>query len=239
MGANTINIPISQSEKILDQAFQVKEESDSRPPYSDLYMIGTFLIASTLALLIYVVTDYVWLEVPTKDAIRFLLTMVGIENYDAPGVIEDFLRGEGIFYEAVDETPGIYLPDTNTKYWIVKACTGMQAGALMLSLIAISNAKWKRKLIASVVFFVALFVGNVLRITFHLVVTYILHVNFGLPPMEAFYWGHDIPTKIIGFFGTLFFAWLINQMGVPIIDTFADYVDYAIWRATTLYKKIF
>ncbi len=230
---------ITKSEELLSEASMFKEESSPKPPYNDFYMIGTFLIASFLALAIYVVTDYVWLEVPTKDTIRFLLTTFGIENYDAPGVIEDFLRGEGIFYEAVDATPGIYIPATNTKYWIVKACTGMQAGALMLALIAVSHAKWHKKVLASIVFFMALFIGNVLRITFHLVVTYILHVNFGLPAMEAFYWGHDVPTKIIGFFGTLFFAWLINQMGVPIIDTFADYVDYAFWRISWLYKKIF
>lgn len=217
---------------------EYKTQSETQPPYNDLYMLSTLAVFSLMALGIYVVTDYVWLEKPTRDIIRMLLTFAGIENYNAPGVIESFLRGEGIFYEAVDGTPGIYLPDTNTKYWIVKACTGMQAGALMLGLIAISHTRWTRKLIASIVFFMTLFVGNALRIAFHLLLTHILVTQFGLAPQEAFYWGHDVTSKIIGFFGTLFFAWLIEQLGVPVIDTFADYVDYAFWRVSWLYKKV-
>ncbi len=220
------------------EAQEYKTHTETQPPYNDLYMIITFGIFSMVALGIYVVSDYVWLETPTRDMVRMLLAFVGIENHNAPGVIEEFLRGEGIFYEAVDATPGIYVPSTNTKYWIVKACTGMQAGALMLGLIAISHAKWTRKVMASVVFFMTLFIGNTLRIAFHLLLTYILHAYFGLSPQEAFYWGHDVTSKIIGFFGTLFFAWLIEQCGVPVIDTFADYVDYAMWRITWLYKKL-
>ncbi len=233
--ATTTALPTAELTK---EVHEYKTQSKAQPPYNDPYMIVTFIIFSSIALGIYIVTDYVWLEKPTRDIARMLLSFVGIENHNAPGTIEDFLRGEGIFYEAVDETPGIFIPTTNTKYWIVKACTGMQAGALMLGLIAISHAKWTRKVIASIIFFMTLFIGNTLRIAFHLLLTYILHLYFGLAPQEAFYWGHDVTSKIIGFFGTLFFAWLIEQMGVPVIDTFADYVDYVLWRLSWIYHKV-
>jgi hypothetical protein len=55
----------------------------------------------------------------------------------------------------------------------------------------------------------------------------------------AFYWAHDVSSKIIGFFGTIFFALVIEKMGVPIIDQFADWLDYFWWRASKLFQYIF
>ena len=46
-----------------------------------------------------------------------------------------------------------------------------------------------------------------------------------MDPETAFYWAHDVSSKVIGFFGTILFALIIEKMGVPIIDQFADWLD--------------
>ncbi|MHA1977692.1 MAG: heimdallarchaeosortase [Candidatus Hodarchaeales archaeon] len=207
----------------------------------DKLMISTLVIAVMVTFLLYTVPDWVFLEIPTRNIISSLLTLLGIENHllpEAGPVIPDFLRGGPFpFLEATTQTPGIYLPSTNGQYWIVKACTGMQAGALLLAIIAITEAAWSAKLKASILFVLALFIGNSVRIAFHLWVVSYIYQNFTITHADAFFWAHDVPTKIIGFFGTIFFAFIIEKMGVPIIDQFADWLDWLWWRVNWLLPK--
>jgi exosortase/archaeosortase family protein len=133
-------------------------------------------------------------------------------------------------------TPGIHIPHTNGDYWIVKACTGMQAGGLLIAIIMITEASWKNKFRASIAFFIALFIGNTLRITFHLWCVSFLVSQFQMDPETAFYWAHDVSSKIIGFFGTILFALIIEKMNVPIIDQFADWLDWIWWRIEKAYS---
>ncbi len=149
------------------------------------------------------------------------------------------MGGSFPYLEATTKTPGIYIPSTNGDYWIVKACTGMQAGGLLIAIILITEAPWNAKIKASIAFFSALFIGNALRITFHLWCVSFLVTQFGMDSSEAFYWAHDVSSKIIGFFGTILFAIIIEKMGVPIIDAFADWLDYFWWRASKLYSRVF
>ncbi len=221
------------------------EEKDSTTPtkryHNDKLMISTLLIATVITFLIYTVPDWVFLEIPTRNIIHELLTFMGIENLPIPMIdptlphlaspIPDFLRGGDFpFLEATSQTPGIHIPSTNGDYWIVKACTGMQAGGLLLAIIMITEATWKAKLQAGFVFFIALFIGNTLRITFHLWCVSFLVSQFNMNSEDAFYWAHDVSSKVIGFFGTILFALIIERMGVPIIDQFADWLDWIWWR---------
>ncbi|MHA1237162.1 MAG: hypothetical protein ACTSQ9_05840, partial [Candidatus Hodarchaeales archaeon] len=67
-------------------------------------------------------------------------------------------------------------------------------------------------------------------ITFHLWCVSFLVSQFQMDPNTAFYWAHDVSSKVIGFFGTILFAMIIEKMGVPLIDQFADWLDWIWWR---------
>ena len=204
--------------------------------HNDKLMLSTLLAASIITFLIYTVPDWVFLEIPTRNIISEILNFLGIQNtliptLDPNTIIPEFLRGGDFpFLEATTQTPGIHIPSTNGDYWIVKACTGMQAGGLLIAIILISEATWSSKFRASLVFFTALFIGNTLRIAFHLWCVSFLVTQFQMDPDTAFYWAHDVSSKVIGFFGTIFFALIIEKMGVPIIDQFADWLDWLWWR---------
>ncbi|MFX1504513.1 MAG: heimdallarchaeosortase [Promethearchaeota archaeon] len=218
--------------------------------HNDKLMIITLLIASVITFLIYTLPDWVFIEIPTRDIIHGLLNFLGIENYLIPStdpstIIPESLRGGPFpFLEATIHTPGIRIPYADPlpdgDYWIVKACTGMQAGGLLIAIIMVTEAPWIAKIRASIAFFIALFIGNALRITFHLWCVYILITQFHMDPQEAFYWAHDVSSKVIGFFGTILFAFVIERIGpVPIIDQFADWLDWMWWRLNTVKAKIF
>ncbi|MFX0050949.1 MAG: heimdallarchaeosortase [Candidatus Hodarchaeota archaeon] len=219
--------------------------SQTKRFHNDKLMLSTLAIAIIITFLIYTVPDWVFLEIPTRDIISTLLRFLGIENSIIPtanpsSVIPEDLRGGAFpFLEATIQTPGIHIPGTNGDYWIVKACTGMQAGGLLIAIIIVSEAPWTSKIRASLVFFLALFIGNALRITFHLWCVSFLVTQFQLDSETAFYWAHDVSSKVIGFFGTIVFAFIIEKMGVPIIDQFADWLDYMWWRVNKLYSQFF
>ncbi|MHA2225070.1 MAG: heimdallarchaeosortase [Candidatus Hodarchaeales archaeon] len=244
------NIPVHKIQhNLLNEEPKFETRQQQKRYKNDKLMIITLVIAAMVAFLLYTVPDWVILEIPTRDIIHFLLSLVGIEN--EPIRLGDFVNtpswpmleraivgGPFPFTEATAETPGLFLPSTNGQYWIVKACTGMQAGALLLALIVITQAAWSAKLRAGILFMLTLFIGNSLRIAFHLWAVSFIYLNSAMTANEAFYWAHDVPTKIIGFFGTILFAFIIEKMGVPIIDQFADWLDWLWWRVTWLLSKV-
>ncbi|UCG90099.1 MAG: hypothetical protein JSU57_06485 [Candidatus Heimdallarchaeota archaeon] len=217
--------------------------------HDDKLMLMTLGIATLITFLLYTLPDWVFIEIPTRDIIHMLLSIIGIENSlipttDPSTIIPEPLRGGSFpFLEATIHTPGIKIPYPDPlpdgDYWIVKACTGMQAGGLLIAIIMVTEAPWIAKIRASLAFFSVLFVGNALRITFHLWCVYILIMQFQMDPTEAFYWAHDVSSKVIGFFGTILFAFVIEKMGVPIIDQFADWLDWMWWRVSGIFSRIF
>ncbi len=217
--------------------------------HNDRLMITTLFLASVITLLFYTVPDWVFIEIPTRDIIHNLLNLLGIENIliptmDPNTVVPEALRGGSFpFLEATVHTPGVRIPYPdpipNGDYWIVKACTGMQAGGLLTAIIIVTEAPKIAKIRASLAFLSVLFIGNALRITFHLWCVYVLIMQFQMDPNEAFYWAHDVSTKIIGFFGTILFAFIIERIGgVPIIDQFADWLDWMWWRLNCIKSKL-
>ncbi|UCE12817.1 MAG: exosortase/archaeosortase family protein [Candidatus Heimdallarchaeota archaeon] len=233
----------SQEVKVIDKSLTTSQEkSGPKRFHNDKLMLLTLLIATIVTILLYSVPDWVFLEIPTRDIISKLLEFVGIENSLIPSVghtLPEKYKGVFPFLEATDLTPGIYIPETGGDYWIVKACTGMQAGGLLIAIIMVTEAPWIAKIRASIAFFLALFIGNALRIAFHLWCVTILVTQLSMNHEEAFYWAHDVSSKVIGFFGTIVFAFIIERMGVPIIDQFADWLDWLWYRANKIYSYLF
>ncbi|MFX0124774.1 MAG: hypothetical protein ACFFAE_14180, partial [Candidatus Hodarchaeota archaeon] len=109
---------------------------------------------------------------------------------------------------------------------------------LLIGIIAVTETSRSAKLKAIGLTFSTLFVMNVFRITFHFWSVTILCQYLHLDHATAFYWGHDVSSKILGFIGTIILALLIEKMDVPIIDQFADWIDYFWWRGNTLIVKL-
>ena len=229
-------------------------------PYNPLWMITSFLITVTLSMFLYISVDYNWLEVITRNTSLWLLQMTGI-----PATVANFAFPYtpqwGQFGEAAINTPGIKIAGVPyNAFWIVKACTGMQAGAILISLIYVTPIPVKGKLlnpelyinelnfkerfrlnhpvlyslthktIVAVVFFIVLFITNSVRIWFHLYLVGAYHLPFSF--------AHDDLSKPIGFVGTLLFAWIIEKCGIPIIDTFADWMDASWLGLKAVYHAI-
>lgn len=257
LSSDSKNINLSSSQP---KATILKEKTPF--PYNPWWMITSFLMTVTLSLFLYISIDYHLLEVITRDTSLWLLQLSGLP---ATKTTIPFPIDTGNWYqfgEAKLNTPGIVIANTDyTAFWIVKACTGMQAGAILISLIYVTPIPQKGKLlnpelhmeelsfrekfrinhsilyslthktVVAILFFIVLFIANSVRIWFHLW----LVGAWGLP----FSFAHDDLSKPIGFIGTLFFAWVIEKSGIPIIDTFADWMDAAYLGVKKLYKVVF
>lgn len=225
------------------------DDDNSKKPFSlkrfhnDKLMLITIFMASAITFLIYTVPDWVFLEYPIRDLVHFSLSLLGIVSEPIPQngqfIIPMELRsGTFPFLDATEQTPGVLIPVTQGQYYITKTCTAMQAGSLLIGLIAVTETARSTKLKAIFLTFSVLFFMNVLRITFHFWSVTILFQYFHLDHETAFFWGHDVSSKILGFIGTILLALLIEKMDVPIIDQFADWLDYIWWRGNSLFIKL-
>ena len=235
-----------------------------KPPtqYNPWWMLTSFLFTVALSLFIYIVIDFHFLEVWTRNVSLALLQLSGLPATVA-SIPFPFNSSPtwGQFGEAAPNTPGISIAGVPyTAFWIVKACTGMQAGAILVSLIYITPIPLKGKLLnpelfydelsfkerfrinhpyvysfihktfVAILFLAVLFVANAVRIWFHLW----LVGAWGF----SFQFAHDDLSKPIGFVGTLLFAWIIEKSGIPIIDTFADWMDASWLGIKYVYEKV-
>lgn len=218
------------------------ESNQHRRFQNDKLMLTSITVASFLTFLIYTVPDWVFLEYPIRDLVQFLLSLLGIVSEPIPFngqfIIPMELRGGSFpFLEATEKTPGVFIPLTNGRYYISKTCTAMQAGALLISIIFVSETSRSSKLKATIITFIVLFFMNVFRITFHFWSITILVLYFDMDAEAAFYWGHDVSSKVLGFIGTILLAFLIEKMEVPIINQFADWLDYIWWRINSFISR--
>ncbi|TFG09596.1 hypothetical protein EU534_01980, partial [Candidatus Heimdallarchaeota archaeon] len=122
-------------------------------------------------------------------------------------------------------TPVIRSTTAYRQFAVVRACTGMQAGALLMALIVVTPADTKKKIKATSYTLIALFIGNLLRIAIVIGMTITIQVAYGANYDAAWFWGHDVLGKPIGFFGTIFFAIIIERQGVPILNTVSLWID--------------
>jgi hypothetical protein len=231
-------------------------------PFNPWWIVTSFLLTVFIAIFLYIIPDYLFLEKITRDLVLIGLNLLGIDSNVAGFSFPLDSQPEfKQFGEAYPNTPGIVITSRTSDYsafWIVKACTGMQAGAILIALIVVTPIPDSKniepnklltelsfrkrlrtthplfysilhKLVVIGIFFMVLFVANTIRITFHLWL-----VGLGYP----FSFAHDDLSKPIGFIGTLIFAYVIEKSGIPIIDTFADWLDASYYGLKSGYKRI-
>ena len=104
-------------------------------------------------------------------------------------------------------------------FTVVKACTAMQAGGLMIGLIVVSPGTKTNKTKAATLMLLVLFFGNAIRIFALIGITMILANNYGLEYEQAWFWSHDVAGRVFSFLGTLLFLVIIEKSGVKILDT--------------------
>ena len=228
------------------------------PPGNPIAISLSLLGVTLLSIAIYVGYDFVLVERLTRDLVVIILNAIGIPAIKSAKIFP-VSDSYSMFTEATILTPAVELPTSSggsptTPYWIVKACTGFQAGAILISLIIFTTyprknmekitgngmrAKLKQnnpniymfshKALVVIAFALILFFTNAARIAFHLGL-----VQIGFP----FEFAHDDLSKPIGFIGTIFFALAIEKMGIPIIDTFADWLDLAWYYIAVSLRKV-
>ncbi|MFX1251775.1 MAG: heimdallarchaeosortase [Promethearchaeota archaeon] len=200
------------------QELPTKESTAQMAQYDGTEIIVSFLAAAIIALAIYLIPEYYFLEYLLRDAVLAILQGMGVDAMATPqnsiNILDPAINIAG------------YSPP---PYAIVRACSAMQAGAIIFALIIVTKAPLKNKIIAGSTFAVMLYIANVLRLVFHLVL-----VAQGIP----FEFAHDFLSKPIGFVGTIIFALIIERQGVPMIDTFADWMEFAWIKISALLKKI-
>ena len=228
-------------------------------PYNPWWIASSILATIVISVAIYVIPSWHFLEVWTRDIVVAVLQLLGFDAYPTPQPFP-WTPEWGAFGEASPNTPGVSIANVLDRYnafWIVKACTGLQAGAILIALIIVTPlpslslkpnedpqkvsalrrfkaehqflAKTIHKSLVIFLFATVLFITNALRIAFHL---WLVALGY------SFEFAHDDLSKPIGFFGTLFFAWVIEKSGIPIIDTFADWIDAIYLGLKGLISKV-
>jgi exosortase/archaeosortase family protein len=199
-----------------------------------IYSLISFAVVVLLTVLLYLVPDYYFLERITNNTVYEILQ---VYQYDV--VYDGFYSErdpEGTLIVAIVNiltgldghnalTPVIKSITASRRFAVVRACTGMQAGALLMALIIVTPADFWNKVKATAYALIALIIGNFLRIALVIGMTVTLQVTYGTGHDPAWMWAHDVLGKPIGFFGTIFFALIIEKQGVPILNTVSIWID--------------
>jgi exosortase/archaeosortase family protein len=211
-----------------------------------LYVLLSFTTVVVLTVVLYLVPDYYFLEKLTNDVVFEVLK---IYKYDIvlDGLYSEAETGNSIFIIITNFltgldghnslTPVIKSLDAQRRFAVVRACTGMQAGALLMALIIVTPADFKKKFKATIYSLIALIIGNFLRIAIVIGMTITLEITYGTTSSAAWMWAHDVLGKPIGFFGTIFFALIIEKQGVPILNTVSLWIDSLLDLFNLVLKK--
>lgn len=201
-----------------------------------VFVIKSFTITVLITLLLYVFPSYYGLEMLTTKTSFFFLDIFGF--HPRYFIYEDSYQELTAFdlsllklYDPTRATYPAISMDTETgrsNYLIVRACTGMQAGALLLGLIWSTPAELHDRIRSSYAILIALFIGNTLRIAAMIGITTILMNNFGLDYETAWDFSHNWLGRPLGFFGTILFTFLIEARGVKILDTITVWMDFIL-----------
>jgi exosortase/archaeosortase family protein len=182
---------------------------------------------------------YEFLEIMVTNNATWLMEIIwGVKDYETnlvERVDQDPLSNELVYF-GEPYFPGLEdLGQYPRKLLIIRACTGMEAGALIMALIFITPAKWQNKSIAHIVNLLMMHIGNTFRVAFHFWYTEHLYVKYINDPNntmsifeaadKAFSIAHDSLSKVFGFIGIVIFTLVINKVGVDIISTFGAWID--------------
>lgn len=227
-------------------AKESKKESQNNPRFLlDLkgknkgkYAIISFVTVVVLTIIFYFVPDYFFLEKITSDTVFEALKLyqyavikepVSLYYWEYADAGNGFFDNFIFFVTGLDGhegmTPVIRSANYFRRFAVVRACTGMQAGALLMALIIVTPADFRKKIKATAYSTIALVLGNFLRIALTIGMTLTLMDSYGVGYDQAWMWSHDVLGKPIGFFGTIFFALIIEKQGVPILNTVSLWID--------------
>lgn len=202
-----------------------------------IYSLISFIIVVALTILLYLVPDYYFLERITNNTVFEILKIYQYDvvfdgYYSERDLDETFIVTIVNILTGLDGhnalTPVIKSITATRRFAVVRACTGMQAGALLMALIIVTPADFWKKIKATTYALIALVIGNLLRIALIIGMTVTLQVTYGTGHDPAWMWAHDVLGKPIGFFGTIFFALIIEKQGVPILNTVSIWIDSLI-----------
>ncbi len=217
-----------------DNSILMRDLLDPKGKNKYIYSLISFTFVVLLTVLLYLVPDYYFLEKITNNTVFEILQI-----YQFDVVFDGFYSDkdpEGTFIVAIVNiltgldghnalTPVIKSITASRRFAVVRACTGMQAGALLMALIIVTPADFWNKVKATTYALIALIIGNFLRIALVIGMTVTLQVTYGTGHEPAWMWAHEVLGKPIGFFGTIFFALIIEKQGVPILNTVSIWID--------------
>jgi len=197
------------------------------------FFLKTFPAFIVLMFFLYFVLDWLgafeFLEVLVRDNSVWLLDSIfGMDTSEFSirffeRIDPDPLTNSNVYF-GTPYFPGLRLGTYPRTLLIIRACTGMEAGALLMTLIFITPAKWQNKAVAHVTNLLMMHVGNTFRVAFHFWFTEYLYKLWG-DADKAFFWAHDMLSKVFGFVGIVIFTLVIERTGVRIVSTFGAWID--------------
>ncbi|MBN1331054.1 MAG: hypothetical protein JXA54_16395 [Candidatus Heimdallarchaeota archaeon] len=217
-------------------------------PEQKRFFVRTFPMFVVLLVFIYFGLDWMgafeFLEILVRNNSAWLLrTLWDYDTFNIgfyQRIDSDPLTG-GVIYFGEPYFPGIVLDTYPRTLLIIRACTGMEAGALLMALIFVTPAKWENKLIAQITNFLMMHIGNTFRVAFHFWYTQHLYQKYIAAGMgfteaadKAFEIAHDSLSKVFGFVGIVIFTLVIERTGVRIVSTFGAWID----GITTGFKQL-
>ncbi len=213
----------------------------------DKFAIQSFAFTLLTIVVLYVIPNLYWLEVLTTNTSLFFLETFNFrpryfvyeDSLDALPAFDLLMYTAGDSIRATYPSISIETGAVPNHYLIVKACTGMQAGALLLGLIWSTPSKTGDQIRASYLILIALFLGNTLRIASMIAITTILTVDFNLPYDPSWDYAHNIMGRPLGFFGTIGFVAIIEKSGVKLLDTITVWIDSLMYNINRVFDKIF
>jgi len=197
------------------------------------FAIESFTITVLVTTLLYIFPSYYALETLTTESSFFALNIFGFRPrfFIYEDSVHDMTAFDAFLYNLYDSKratyPAISIDTGNRRsnYLIGRACTGMQAGSLLLGLIWSTPTSIHDRIRSSYTILIALFIGNVLRIAAMIGITTLLIEMFGLSYETSWAFAHDWLGRPLGFFGTIGFTALIENRNVKILDTITVWMD--------------
>jgi len=197
------------------------------------FVLKTLPAFIVLMFFLYFVLDWIgafeFLEVLVRDNSVWLLDSIfGMDTTEFSvkffeRIDPDPLTNSNVYF-GTPYFPGLRLGTYPRTLLIIRACTGMEAGALLMALIFITPAKWQNKTVAHVTNLLMMHIGNTFRVAFHFWFTEYLYKLWG-DADKAFFWAHDMLSKVFGFVGIVIFTLVIERTGVRIVSTFGAWID--------------
>ena len=197
------------------------------------FFLKTFPAFIVLMFFLYFVLDWIgafeFLEVLVRDNSVWLLDSIfGMDTTEfSVGFFQridpDPLTNSNVYF-GTPYFPGLRMGTYPRTLLIIRACTGMEAGALLMTLIFITPAKWQNKAVAHVTNLLMMHIGNTFRVAFHFWFTEYLYKLWG-DADKAFFYAHDLLSKVFGFVGIVIFTLVIERTGVRIVSTFGAWID--------------